>query len=485
MSSNKNLTDDELEELERLVREDDIQSARESFWSFCQIISPDFYKPEREYLKYLCDTLQGIYQRTIKRPDGKPYDRLRVELPPRHGKSRTMTNFSAWILGVNNTEKIITASYNDDLAQDFSRHTRDIIMEEKNLAEQITYSDIFTAKVKQGDASFKKWALEGQFFNYKGTGIGGSITGRGGSILIIDDPVKDAETAYNEAALEKIWLWYTGTFLSRAEEGSIQILCMTPWSKKDIGAKLEEAEPGEWLVLSMPACTNGKMLCPEILSRESYESKKRIADENIFSANYDLVRIDVKGRLYSGFNTYQKIPDGTQANVCYVDTADEGKDYLCAIAARKKGIALYVTGVYYTQDAQETTEPETVQMLADNGTTEAMIESNNGGRAFARNVQRIAESRSFRCAIKWFHQSANKQARILTNAAIVQQYVYFPEGWAAMWPEFYNALMTYQREGKNKHDDAPDCLTGLVETYGDNMRKVGTPSANIRAVAGI
>ena len=100
--------------------------------------------------------------------------------------------------------------------------------------------------------------------------------------MIIDDPVKDAETAYNEAALEKIWLWYTGTFLSRAEEGATQILCMTPWSKKDIGARLEEAEPGEWLVLSLPACHDGEMLCPEILSYESYISKKRIADENIF-----------------------------------------------------------------------------------------------------------------------------------------------------------------------------------------------------------
>lgn len=441
------------------------EKARRSFWSFCQIISPDFYKPEREYLKELCDTLQGIYQRTIKRPDGKPYDRLRIELPPRHGKSRTMTNFSAWILGVNNTEKIITASYNDDLAQDFSRHTRDIIMEEKNLPDQIVYSDIFTAKVKHGDASFKKWALDGQFFNYKGTGVGGSITGRGGSVLIMDDLVKDAETAYNEAALEKIWLWYTGTFLSRAEEGATQILCMTPWSKKDIGAKLEEAEPGEWLVLSMPACENGEMLCDEILSLESYQSKKRVGDEAIFSANYDLVRLDVKGRLYSGFQTYSQLPEST-ASVFYCDTADEGQDYLCAIMGRRSGVNLYITGVYYTQDAQETTERELVRQLRDTQTRDGVIESNNGGRAFARNVQRIAGEQGYQTSIRWFHQSSNKIARILTNAAVVQQFVYFPEGWAVKWPEFYNALMTYQREGKNKHDDAPDALTGFVEHFG-------------------
>ena len=485
MPSEQNLTDEELLELESLLRDDDIESARLSFWDFCRVISPDFYKPDREYLKELCDTLQGIYEGTIKRKDGKAYDKLRIELPPRHGKSRTMTNFSAWVLGVKNTEKIITASYNDDLAQDFSRHTRDIIMEEKNLAEQIVYSDIFSAKVKQGDASFKKWALEGQFFNYKGTGIGGSITGRGGSILIIDDPVKDAETAYNEAALEKIWLWYTGTFLSRAEEGAIQILCMTPWSKHDLGARLEEAEPGEWFVLSMPACSDGKMLCDEILSQGSYQSKKRVGDENIFAANYDLVRLDVKGRLYSGFQTYSELPTGTQANVCYCDTADEGNDYLCAIMGRRKGTDLYITDVYYTQDPQEVTEGELVRRLMDTATIDVEIESNNGGRAFARNVQRISGERGYRARIQWFHQSANKQARILTNASIVQQFVRFPVGWAALWPEFYNALMSYQREGKNKHDDAQDALTGFVEKFGPQSSRVGTPSSNIRAIAGI
>ena len=85
-----------------------------------------------------------------------------------HGKSRTLTNFSAWILGKKHSNKIITASFNDDLAQDFSRFTRDIIAEEKNVQEQFVFSDIFDAKIKKGDAALNKWALDGQFFNYKG-----------------------------------------------------------------------------------------------------------------------------------------------------------------------------------------------------------------------------------------------------------------------------------------------------------------------------
>lgn len=483
MPSKKSLTDDELLELEELVRLEEIDSAKESLWDFCRVLSPEFYKEDREYLKILCETLQSLYEGRLTDKDGNKYKNLILEIPPRHGKSRTLTNFSAWILGKENTNRIITASFNDDLAQDFSRYTRDIIAEEKNIMSQIVFSDVFDAKIKKGDAALNKWALEGQYFNYKGCGIGGSITGKGGNVIIIDDPVKGADVAYNEAALEKIWLWYTGTLIQRAES-AIKILCMTPWTKGDLGGRLQKIQPEKWFVLSFPALKDGEMLCPEILSREEYDEMKSIGDENIISANYDMLRLDVKGRLYSGFNTYSEIPDGTTASVNYTDTADEGKDYLCSITAKKKGLCLYVTGVLYTQEPQEKTEPETVQLLQDTKTQEAMIESNNGGRAFARNVQRIAEERGYRASIRWFHQSANKQARILTNAAIVQQYVFFPEGWAIKWPEFYNAIMTYQREGKNKHDDAPDALTGLVETYGTGKNRVGATS-NIRAVARI
>lgn len=796
----------EVEELEYidLLKQEMIDKARDSFWYFCNLLSPDFYRSDRIHLKQLCDTLQSFYYRELTTSAGKPAEKLIIEMPPRHGKSRTLTNFSAWVLGLDNTNKIITASHNDELAQDFSRHTRDIIAQEKNLPDQIVYSDIFTACIKKGDAAYHKWALDGQFFNYKGTGIGGSVTGRGGNCfvkntkvatkrgdkniqditigdevvtydheknileykrvtairrsaahgivrlttssggcirctgghriyvsgkgyieakniskrdtvqilkntkindfkmlslwkriyqgvggiyqkssarwerfllfsrvfvrapffqkltimsnmwktskrqtqeilfttmqarpkrkdykiqalsllwnyicrkvleikvlftrvqkqntldkyekkgqpelqtwkcfgnvpggvskekissckslkdamsslwfgkknsgssqgqksvkqcgrkfnnclqflscktsqiknttfrdtrtvmvydiqvednhnffangilvhncLIVDDPIKDAQVAYNPSALENIWLWYTGTFMSRAEEGAIEILCMTPWAKGDMGARLRALAPDECYVLSMPACTNGVMLCPDLLSFNSYNERKAIADVNIFAANYDMQRLDVKGRLYSGFQTYSVIPENARGKIGYVDTADEGKDYLCAILGVQANEYIYITDILFTQDAQELTEPKLCDMIAANGTREIMVESNNGGRAFARNIQRILQERRYSCAVQWFHQTSNKQARILTNAPIAQKYLLLPEGWAQRWQGFYSAIMSYQREGKNKHDDAPDCITGLIEHYGMNANHVSIPRADIRALARI
>lgn len=482
-------------------RELNIREAQESFWMFCCLLAPEFYKGDRWHLKLICETLQALYERRLtgkhfrhicdniapkwyalsvdwtRLESDKVYTRIMENIPPRSGKSRTLIMFCEWILGKNVKNRIITCSYNDDLASDFSRYTRDGIAVQKNLPTQIVYSDIFPeSRIQRGNSSFMQWALEGQFFNYKGAGVQGSITGKGGNVTIIDDPIKDAETAYNEGALEKIWQWYTGTFLSRLEDegdGGIEIVNMTRWSKHDICGKiLAGPEKHEWIILSMEACSpDGEMLCPGILSEKKYKSLKAVADSTIFQANYHQQTVDVQGKLYQQILTYISLPHDKNGNIvtekviAYVDTADEGKDYLCCIAAHVYKGEAYVVDVYYTKDGMEITEPETARMLVKNNVNDATIESNNGGRGFSRNVKRLMweNHHTKSVSIKWFHQSKNKVARILTNASFVMEHIYFPVNWRDKWPDFYTAITNYQKEGKNKNDDAPDTLTGIAE----------------------
>ena len=66
--------------------------------------------------------------------------------------------------------------------------------------------------------------------------------------------------------------------------------------------------------------------------------------------------------------------------------------------------------------------------------------------------------------VKWFHQSKNKKARILSNATWIMNHVHYPVNWRDKWPEYYNAMVKYQREGDNRHDDGPDATTGVAET---------------------
>ena len=107
-------------------------------------------------------------------------------------------------------------------------------------------------------------------------------------------------------------------------------------------------------------------------------------------------------------------------------------------------------------------------MLLKDAVNVSDIESNNGGRGFARNVERILHQdlESNHTVIRWFSQTKNKQARIYSNSAWVMQHIYFPEDWRNRWPEYHDAMIKYQREGKNRHDDAPDATTGIAEKIG-------------------
>ena len=466
-------------EIDYLIHEAKLELARREFWEYCKLLAPDFYKEDRYHLKTLCITLQKLYKGNLLKPDGTAYKRLMINIPPQHGKSRTLVNFCDWVLGKCQKERIITASYNDTLAGDFAKYTRDGITEQKNAEDQIVFSDIFPGvRLKFGSKSYFNWALEGQHFNYLGAGVGGSITGKGGSILIVDDPIKSAEEAMNEDTLDRIWRWYTGTFLSRvsAEGGlPIEIFNMTRWSKKDpCGRILDGPEKDEWYVLQFKAFNEetNEMLCPSILSKERYNSLSKLMVKEIFLANYNQEPIDVKGRLYSSFKTYTDIPrdyDGTplfEDIRNYTDTADEGEDFLCSICYGVYQGEAYVLDLLYTKQPMEETEPETAKMLFRNNIRNAQIESNNGGRGFARAVERLLwekfHSRS--CIVKWFHQGQNKMARILTNSSFVQNHIYYPVNWADKWPEYYKAMISFQKEGKNLHDDAPDATTGIAES---------------------
>lgn len=375
-----------------------------------------------------------------------------------------------WVLGNDQTQKIMTGSYNETLSTMFSKNVRNDIQEEKADENRIVFSDIFPGvSIKRGDGAMNLWSLEGGYNNYLATSPTGTATGFGATLLIIDDLIKNAEEANNELTKEKHWNWFTDTMLSRLEEDGKIIIIMTRWASDDLAGRALEhfREAGAKIRhISMKALQDdGTMLCPEVLSRKSYEAKIKAMGADIASANYQQDPIDLKGRLYTSFKTYSgELPQFKEIRN-YTDTADTGEDYLCSI---NYGVTFaneaYVLDILYTKEPMEVTEPALARMLLAGAVNLARIESNNGGRGFARNVRRILEVLgSNYTTIKWFTQTQNKQARIYSNSSWVMQHIYYPEDWKNRWPEYHNAMIKYQREGQNKHDDAPDATTGIAE----------------------
>lgn len=442
-----------------------MELARRDFWGYCKFTSPDFYKKDRYFLQDLAGKLQWFIEEATEQI-------MVVNMPPRHGKSRTATKFVQWLFGKYGTEiKVMTGSYNETLSGTFAKQVRDCIAEQKT--EGITvYSDIFpNTKIKYGEATMQKWALEGsQQANYLATSPTGTATGFGCNIMIIDDLIKTAEEAYNANRLQQLITWFTDTMLSRTENGFKIIVIMTRWSSNDLAGFILENYDNVVHVNYKAVQDDGSMLCTDILSRKDYDLKTKNMNKDIVAANYQQEPIDIKGRLYTKIKTYTEAPKDEKGDLLfkyilnYTDTADEGSDFLCSICYGMYENSYYVIDVLYTKDAMEITELATAQMLTDNNVGCAIIESNNGGRGFARNVERECKERGNRHTnIKWFHQSKNKIARILSNSTSVMNNIYFPVNWEDKWPDFAMAIKRYQREGKNEHDDAPDALTGVYE----------------------
>ena len=463
------------------IRRAKLELARREFFFYCHLKAPDFYKYERQFLVDLCNDLQNF----LTSDD----EVLILNLPPRHGKSRTVGNLVEWLLGRDINAKIMTGSYNETLSTTFSKNVRNTIQEVKADKDKIVFSDIFPGvSIKQGDGAMNLWSLEGGYNNYLATAPGGTATGFGCSLMIIDDLIKNKEEAYNANVLDKHWEWYAQTMLSRLEEGGKIIIIMTRWVTGDLAGRAIEhykAEGKKIKHIKMKAVQDdkGTMLCDEILSYKSYLSKAKAMGPEIASANYQQEPIDIKGRLYNEFKTYVDLPKEKVVKIsAYCDTADTGDDFLCNIIYADCKDSAYILDVIYTKEAMEITEPLVAEAYKKFNVNVADIESNNGGRAFARNIERITRDKgNYKTVVKWFHQSGNKIARILSNSAWVNNNIYMPIDWKNKWSEFAKDIISYQKEGKNKHDDGPDALTGVAEKT-INRNEIRTIDRNVLGI---
>jgi predicted phage terminase large subunit-like protein len=436
--------------------------ARRDFWYYCKLKAPDFYLDDRTYLKDMCNQLQEFIS-----SDNKI---LVINMPPRHGKSRTAQLLAQWLFGTNNKLKVMTGSYNETLSGSFAKQVRDAIQEQDGL-----YSKIFPlTKIKYGEASASKWALQGnEEANYLATSPTGTATGFGCNIMIIDDLIKNVEEAYNELTLEKQKDWFNNTMLSRTETGFKIIIIMTRWCESDLAGYILKNYDGVRHINYKAVKDDGSMLCESILTKADYIFKTKEMNIDIVEANYNQTPIDIKGKLYTKYKTYTDLPPIKQIKA-YIDTADSGDDYLCAIVYGEYNQEAYVLDILFTDEGMEITEDKTADILLKNDVNVADIESNNGGRGFARSVDRILREKYLtnKIIIAPFTQTGNKEARILSSSNWVMEHIYYPINWKDRFPEFYKHINSYQKKGKNKHDDGPDALAGIYDKVNNKKQMV-------------
>lgn len=413
---------------------------------------------------------------------------LIITVPPQHGKSLGSTiKLPAFMFGNGPDKKIAIASYSDTFAKSFNRKVQ-LEIDNEVYARIFPETSLNRTNIVTTTGSWLRNSSEFEIVNHKGSlkavGRGGPLTGNPVDVMIMDDLYKDYAEGNSPVIREAVKDWYTSVVRSRLHNGSQQLIVFTRWHEDDLIGYLEQKEEviaitdlsqlngitNEWVKINFEAIKNtppsgidqrgkGQPLFPERHSIEKLISERNF-DADKFECLFQGNPMSQSGLLYKPFKTYSQLPEGVRKNK--TDTADTGDDYLCSICYIEdvQGYC-HVTDVYYTQEQMEVTESETAEMILRNETDVVDIESNNGGRGFARRIDDLTPAH---VTVNWYHQSKNKESRIFTNSAKVNKMILFPEGWQSKWPEFYNHVRGYKKNFKaNKHDDAADVLTSMVE----------------------
>ena len=458
---------------ERLVRESRTDLLRFTLSTMPTFKPVDFHKL---YYSKLTDFAHG----RIKK--------LMVFMPPQHGKSEGSTRrLPSFIVGDRPDTKVAIVSYNAPKARKFNREIQRII-------DSPEYHVIFpntclnASNITTVAGAWLRNADECEIVGYRGgfktVGVGGALTGEPVDVLIMDDIYKDAKTAWSPVVREAVSDWYDTVAETRLHNDSQQLIVFTRWHEDDLAGTLLRQQgiydpienPTGWEVVIYRAIkegaptdydprNEGEALWPERHALSKLQDIRK-RNSHVFDSLYQQDPKPSEGLMYEmGFVEYG-IKPASQYSIrkAYVDTADTGADYLCAIIYDETEIGNYIVDVMYTQKAMEYTEPALARMLARHTVQECTIESNNGGRGYARAVEKQSRlMENMKTKFKWFHQSENKDIRIYSNSAAVQNLVFMPQGWKTLFPEFASAINGYMKVGKNKHDDAPDALTGTVE----------------------
>lgn len=429
--------------------------------------------------RMICAALDRVFSGEVRK--------LIINIAPRYGKTElAVKGFISMGLALNPSSRFIHLSYSDDLAHDNSEEIRDTVRSD-------TYRTLFPyVQIRRDSDSKKKWlttagggvyatATGGQVTGFGAgavddweDGLAKSPSGRFSGAVVIDDPIKP-EDALSALKRDRVNQRFETTIRNRVNSRNTPIvIIMQRLHENDLCGYLMKIEPGQWEVLSIPCLLPGEggeeALWP---FKHTVPELHAIRDANpyVFATQYMQTPMPAEGLMYTVFKTYRTLPVTNRAVVKnYTDSADKGSDYLCSVDYLETETGNYILNVIYTQDAMQDTEPRVARMMAEDGVEVANIEGNNGGEGFARSVERQLRILGNRTtAVNTFHQSANKDTRIFSRSAEVQNMTYYPEGWEDMWPAFASSLKTFPKAGRAAHDDAEDCLTGMVEMRDENM----------------
>jgi len=403
--------------------------------------------------------------------------RLLITVPPRSGKSMLASvALPAFVLGRDPTRRVLCASYSGELSAKFARDCRSVMIHP-------SYRQLFPATVIAGKNTEAEIETAHGGFRYA-TSVGGTLTGRGGNYIVVDDPIKP-EDAMSRAARDRSWEWFTGTVGSRLDnkaEDAI-IVVMQRLHVDDLAGHL--LEQGGWYHLSLPAiaeieeelpagwgCTFsrkiGDVLDPQREPREILEQIKRDLSSATFNAQYQQSPIPLEGTMlkWSWFKFYHDPPQRMSSDrvVQSWDTAsksEEINDYSVGTTWLAKNNDYYLLDVFRARMQYPELKQRVRELANLHRANSILIEDKGSGTSLIQDLRYEGSLRPIAIS-----PEKDKITRLHAQTAKIEAgQVFLPE--RAAWLRDFEAEMKQFPNGR--YDDQVDSVSQFLN-WVDNHR---------------
>lgn len=332
--------------LARLAKQ---ELARRKYIDFLEYAHPEYIRTK--FNQYIAMKIDELVEKRGKR--------LMIFMPPRHGKSMTISkSLPAYYLMHNPTHEVMITSYGYELSVDFGKSNRDIFSENA--------PDLYGLYVNPDKKSAQGWEVRDHGGRCTATSILGSATGKGADLLIVDDPIKNEDDVNSAEKRDKLYSHYLSTFTTRlhGEKANIVVI-LTRWHDDDLAGRIlyeseQQKKAGlpydDWEVISFPALATGddilgreegQPLWPEKYDKELMEKTKSIVGSKIWSSLYQQSPVVEDGDIfkYDDFQRYTDLPEKFEWVIQSWDTSFKNtinSDYVVGQVWGKSGSKFYM-----------------------------------------------------------------------------------------------------------------------------------------------
>ena len=440
-----------------------------------------FYQPRRRVLRVVANDMQDLN-------DGK-LDFLGVSLPPRVGKSTLSIMFMTWRMGKYPDSANVMSGHSDKLTDGFFSEVLSILTD----SETYRWNAIFPG-IKMADKSAKNETVDlnrkKRFPTLTCRSVGGTLTGAvevgENGILYTDDLIEDLEESLNPLRLESKYNAYLNQLKDRKKAGARELMIGTRWCVLDPLGRIgtQYADNPRYRFRVIPAVdgeghSNFQYDYGVGFDDAYYADMKESIDDATWCAKYMGSPYVREGLLFPTdelqyFNGV--LPDGEpDRKVMTLDIAWGGGDSTAAPIAYVYDDVAYIVDVVFNNGDKTVTKPEVCEKIARWLPNTVRGEANAGGDEYCDSIDRMLRKRGVHVNIRTQRAptSMSKLGRIIQYAPDIKQFYFLDEKHQNKeYRAFMAELTTFTQNGKNLHDDAPDCLASLADELTHGLARV-------------